>query len=104
MWTLLDVLLSVTGLPRATLIEICDLMGVTANEPYDNYLREVAPCFTVEDLEGWQIAIHNKKIIPKSHLLVDDFETTMEKLWRAFARRLSPNLSIRTPATNKYIV
>ena len=93
-----------TGLPRATLIEICVLMGVHAHEPYDNYLREVAPHFTVEDLEEWQIEIHNKKIIPKSHLLVDDFETTMEKLWRAFARRLSPNLSIRTPATNKYIV
>ena len=104
MWTLLDVLLSVTGLPKATLIEICDLMGVYENEQYDNYLREVAPHFTVEDLEEYQIKIHNKKIIPKSHLLVDDFETTMEKLWRAFARRLSPNLSIRTPATNKYIV
>ena len=97
-------LLKVTGLPRATLIEICDLMGVNPNEPYDNYLREVAPCFTVEDLEGWQIAIHNKKIIPKSHLLVDDFETTMGLLWHVFARSLHPNLSIRTSVTNKYIV
>ena len=94
-----------TGLPRATLIEICVLMGVYEHEPYEDYLREVAPHFTVEDLEEWQIEIHNKKIIPKSHLLsVDDFETTIEKLWRVFARRLRPNLSIRTSATNKYIV
>ena len=97
-------LLSVTGLPRATLIEICVLMGVYAHEPYDNYLREVAPHFTVEDLEEYQIKIHNKKIIPKSHLLVDDFETTMGLLWQVFARSLHPNLSIRTSATNKYIV
>ena len=79
-------------------------MGVYEHEPYDNYLREVAPHFTVEDLEQYQIEIHFQKIIPESHLLVEDFETTMEKLWHVFARSLHPNLSIRTSATNKYIV
>ena len=79
-------------------------MGVHAHEPYDNYLREVAPHLTVEDLQDYQIKIHNKKFSTKSHLLVDDFETTMGLLWHVFARSLHPNLSIRTSVTNKYIV